>query len=391
MVRLPPRLRPLYPVVKKGVVATTRTVAPITAAVGHWLPTGAVGSLEEAAAPDGRCITVRDAADIPRPPHLGVPADLPPLEPAVADRAPRSAVAELPGGRVLGPHRAVITGDGRLVDEVSRYFVTRRPGEHPLYLNPFPGAPVHVPGRVAVLACRGDGNYYHFLIDALSRLSVLADAGLLEGIDRYLVPTRQRFQRELLDLVGIAPERRLDPADVPHLRADVLVVPSLPAAHEVNPPWVVEYLRARLLPAAGPEPRERVYVTRGPGANNRAVRNEAAVRELLAERGFSTVDPGALGVRDQIALFAGARTVVSAHGAALANLAFVPPGCAVVELFPAGGVLPDYWRLVSAIPGVRYRYLSAWPTGRPLTRQSAIVRDIDVNVPALATMLEELD
>lgn len=395
MVRLPPALRPLYPIIKKSVVATTRVAAPASARISligaGRVPGSAVGTLEEAAeASGGRFAAGRPAETIRRPAHLGRPARLAPLEPAIGDVAPRTGVAELPRGRVLGPHHAVITGDDRLVDEVSRYFVTTRPREHPIYLNPFPGAPTHVAGRVAVLACRGDANYYHFLVDAMSRLGVLEDAGLLDTVDRFYVPTAAPFQRELLDMLGVAPDRRIDAATVRHIRADVLLVPSLPALHEVNPPWVVNFLRRRLLrPRPGP-PSGRLYLSRGQGANNRIVRNEDEVVHFLLRRGFTVVDPGTLPVRRQIALFADARVVVAPHGAALTNLAFLPEGSGVVELFPAGGVLPDYWRLVSAVPEVQYRYLSTWPRGRPLTRQRAIVSDIDVDIDDLAALLDEV-
>ena len=69
----------------------------------------------------------------------------------------RLAVAELPGGRVLGPHRAVITGRGDLVHDVSWYFGTRHAREHPVFLNPFAGAPLHVAGRLGVLASAATG------------------------------------------------------------------------------------------------------------------------------------------------------------------------------------------------------------------------------------------
>ena len=88
-------------------------------------------------------------------------------------------------------------------------------------------------------------------------------------------------------------------------------------------------------------------------------------------------------VAEQIRTFANAEVIVATHGAALANLAFASPGASVIELFPAGCLLPDYWRLASGIAGVRYRYLTA--RGKPPRRGRAgtIVRDIEVDVPAL--------
>jgi capsular polysaccharide biosynthesis protein len=162
---------------------------------------------------------------------------------------------------------------------------------------------------------------------------------------------------------------------------------------EKNPPWMVEFLRSRLMKDATPPPanhRHPVYVLRTAGANNRAVRNQPAVLRRLERRGFEIIDPSMLTAAQQIETFSSASVVVSAHGAALANLVFASPGSAVVELFPAGGVLPDYWRLASSA-GLTYRYLSSWNrSGRPINRSKLIVKDIEVDIPALEHLLDEL-
>jgi capsular polysaccharide biosynthesis protein len=160
---------------------------------------------------------------------------------------------------------------------------------------------------------------------------------------------------------------------------------------EKNPPWAVAFLRDRLLSqvdTAGP--RRNVYVTRGPSANNRSIVNEPAVLELLARYDFDPVDPGTMSVADQIRTFATAHLIVAPHGAALANLIFAPPGAAVVELFPDGCLLPDFWRLASSVPGLRYRYVSSDRGTARQTRATTIVRDIEVDVPALGATLDAL-
>ena len=242
-----------------------------------------------------------------------------------------------------------------------------------------------------MLASRGDANYYHFLMDVLARIGVVAQATDVAPVDRWHVSARLRFQRELLDLFGIAAEQRVDADQHPHLRAETLVVPSQPAMIEKNPPWAVEFLRSRLLPSVGVVPAgQPIYVTRGSAANNRRVVNEHEVTALLRERGFACIDPDAMSVVDQIRAFAATPLVVGPHGAALANLVFASPGAAVVELFPAGCLLPDFGRLACGVPGLRYRYLSAAGGPRRPTRASTIVRDIHVNLAALTSTLDEL-
>lgn len=393
MVRLPAPVRPLFPYLKPAYVRATAAVAAVAQRVGTGLPTGAVETLPQAAATSGgRWWTARAPEVIARGAMLGSPAGLPLTDPGDGESVPAVRVALLPGGRVLGPHRAVITGGGDLVQEVSRYFGTSRPRQHPLFLSPAPPPPLEVPGRLGVLAARGDSNYYHFLIDVLPRLGVLDQAAGAPQPDRWYVPEALPFQGELLDRLGVKPDQRLDAASYPHVRAAELIVPGLPATSEKNPPWVVAWLRSRLLPGVDVSgPRSRIYVTRGASPHNRAVRNDAAVRELLASYGFVHVDPGALSVEEQIGTFARAELIVAAHGAALANLVFCSPATRVIELFPAGYLLPDYWRLASGVPGLEYRYLSAPGRSRPglRNRGAAIVADIDVDLPALRRLIEE--
>ena len=396
MVRLPPRLRPLFPYLKPAYVGATRALAPAMQGLSRrrngLLPTGSVATLEDAAASSGgRCTVARQPEVIQRGTITGRPAGLPLTDPGDGETVGRVAVAELPDGRVLGPHRAIITGKGDLVYEVSWYFGTKRPREHPVFLNPYPPPPARIGGRLGVLAQRGDGNYYHFLMDVLTKLGVLEQAPSVTAPDVWYVPAQTPFQRELLELFGIGADQRIDAGEQPHVQADCLVVPGPPAMTEKNPPWAVEFLRRRLLPHVDVSgPRRNVYITRGPSANNRSITNEPDVLDLLAQHDFEHVDPGSLSVVDQIRTFATADIIVAPHGAALANIIFASPGSTLVELFPAGCLLPDYWRLASSVPGMEYRYVSAFGGPRRPTRAGTIVRDIEVDIAALAATLADL-
>ena len=77
-----------------------------------------------------------------------------------------------------------------------------------------------MPGSVSVLTTRGSENYYHFLTDVLPRIELLRLAGV--DSDQYLVNRQTRFQRDLLDHVGITADRCLSTEKYPHLRADEL-------------------------------------------------------------------------------------------------------------------------------------------------------------------------
>jgi capsular polysaccharide biosynthesis protein len=335
---------------------------------------------------------------VARPEELvrrAVPDGEPPRHPAFAgeteDLIPRVAVAELPRGRVMKPHRVVVDSRGAMIEEFSSYWGTLNWRQHPMYWHPFPGRPEEVPGRLGVLAGRGDHSNYHFLLEILPRLALMDTPGVPKP-DRWYAPLQHSFQREILELAGFLPDAEMIDADlVPHVRAESLLVPGFPDNELRTPPWSVEFIRDRLRdPALELVPGRRIYVTRGRQRNNRTVRNEDEVREALGSRGFDVVDPGAMPVAEQIRTFAEAECIVAPHGAALANLAFVSPGSSVIELFPPDYVQTCYWKLAHCVPGLTYRYLvgdGAPPRDGLMNRVSS---DITVDVGTLSRMLDVL-
>src|ERR1700751_5815997 len=91
---------------------------------------------------EGRCGWGGPRSGSTPPPPPGDPPNHPTFVGQAKETVPRVAVAELPGGRVLGPHRAVIDGRGTLIDEFSPYFGISRWREHPIFWHPFPGEPL---------------------------------------------------------------------------------------------------------------------------------------------------------------------------------------------------------------------------------------------------------
>jgi capsular polysaccharide biosynthesis protein len=320
----------------------------------------------------------------------GVPAGHDAFAADLREVVPPVEVAELPSGRVLGPHHALIDGEDRLVQQLSFYFGTNRARQHPLFLRTNPQPPLHVPGRLGVLATRGDLNYYHFLMDVLPRLGVLEQTPQIEPPDRWYVPAGQGFQRELLDRLGVTEDRRIDATEHRHVQADCLVVPAPPAMTVINPPWAVGWLRGKLLDGSlSRKPASGIYITRGGTANNRQVTNESEVTQMLVERGFRAIDPGKMTAAEQIAAFAEATCIVGSHGAAFGSLIFASAGSTVIELFPAGAALPDFWKLASGVEGLRYRYLCGCGPVRGRSRARLLVRDITVDLAQLGAMVDQ--
>jgi Glycosyltransferase 61 len=396
--RVPAPLVPLWPRLKFAYTQATRAVSPFTRRLsrvgGGYLPRGAVETADESVATaGGRVWLARPEERVSR----AIPEGEPPRHPKfVGDTElgiPRVAVAQLPEGRVLGPHRVVIDRRDRLIEEFGGlYWGTKRWSEHQVFWHPFPGPPLEVDGVLGVLAGRGDLNYYHFLLDIFPRLAILEPHGMPTP-ERWYVPSSQRFQQEILELAGFLPRDGIVDADAfPHVRAEQLLVPGMPDRHKRIPPWSVGFIRDRLRPGnAELVPGPRIYITRGDRPHNRIVINEPEVVALLAKRGFEVVDPGAHPAAEQIRMFAEAEYIVSPHGAALTNLLFASPGAAVVEILAPNYVDVSYWKLADCVPGLTYRYLLGMGK-RPRTgrEEVAVMNDITVDIGALERTLDSL-
>lgn len=271
---------------------------------------------------------------------------------------PAQYTLEIDGGIVVGDYGAILTPGHRLDYETSEYFGIGSWREHPLFLRPRLPRLEDMKGTVAVLATRGGStNYYHFLLDVLPRLAVLE--ACLPGIapDALYLPTATRYQQQLLRLTGLDSANLVETRKHRAVRAETLLVPSLPNPDELAPAWLVAWLRDRLPAEATADKPRRIFVTRGNRPNTRRLETEAEVWPLLEAHGFTRIDPGTMSVRDQIDHFAAAEAIIGVHGAALTNLVFARPGVRVLELFAPAYLKHCFWSITQSIPGSEYRYL----------------------------------
>lgn len=401
MPRLPGVLEPAFPQLKRMHLGATRALGAggraISPALGErGLPTRATDSSRETARLEPEHARIHELA----PPEVLCPR--PPEDPGVAPWFfeqvtglvnPGRFVLTLDDGQAVGTAVANLTASGMLDFETSRYFGARTWTEHPLFLRPRLPSVTRVRGTVVSLATRGtSGNYYHFLLDALPRWALFREAFPDLAPDHLLVNRTTSFQRQLLALSGLDRWPVVEPRKRAAVRADHLVIPSLPTFEDVVPPWVVDWVRQTFPPRRRDDLPRRLYVTRGVRPNTRRVECEPELVELLQRRGFHVIDPGALPVQDQIDHFAAADVVVGGHGAGLTNLVFAKPGVRVLELFAPDYLNPGYWSILGSIPGARYRYLTGREASRPRDRKELKAVYADIALPArdVVEALEEL-
>jgi capsular polysaccharide biosynthesis protein len=260
--------------------------------------------------------------------------------------------------RVLGRNGYVVDSAGRILGDVPKvYRANYTPATHPLLGMVRPPTVTSLPGRSAALAVFSTGNYYHWMFEALPRVELLKQAGIdVATIDRFIVnDTNNQFVRPSLTALGI-PESKLRVTRDGHaFRCEELQVSSMPC--QTNPSlWVCEFLRQHFLPLAPAAlKRERLFVSRAPGARRR-ITNEDEVEALLVARGFRKVYLETCSLSEQVELFSHADVIVAAHGASMANLVFCAPHTKVVEIFNSEYVNPCYWGVAQQV-ALDYGYL----------------------------------
>jgi capsular polysaccharide biosynthesis protein len=178
----------------------------------------------------------------------------------------------------------------------------------------------------------GDDNYSHWLERNLIKLCLLEASPGRASLPLLINEDLRGYQRQYLEMLGIAPERLLKvPRDI-LISCRELDVPTVLRNHPQMRRGI-DWLRAKVGSWMNrPSPAgARIYVSRRDTPKRRLVNEEELFSELR-KLGFSRIVPGEMSVPEQITAFANASVIVGPHGAGLTNLIFAPPGSTIVEI-----------------------------------------------------------
>ncbi len=367
MTKLPRLLRPLQPWVGPVLRATSQYAGPLLKVLSkpfglRALPTSAIVSWGSGREQRSSWEVTGDAT-----PHHdeipavdGIPRGYPTLAPPRAIESTGPYLVRLTGGRVVGDYAAIVTSSNLLLQDLSPYFSVKRPSQHPIFRRAWLPTPEKIEGRVGIIHTRKADNYYHFMIDIVPRIAILAEAGLLGGLDAVLAASSTPYQREILSLTGVPVDRLIPPSRRTHLVADQLIVPCMPTDGKRIPGWACRAIGDLFPELRGPlspgERRSRIYISRGDSSRTRRVANEPELEPVLARWGIERVSLDHISVREQAKLFRQAELIVAPHGAALVNVAFCEPGTKILELFSPRYV--NYcFRIIAGLCGLDYSYV----------------------------------
>ncbi len=253
-----------------------------------------------------------------------------------------------------------------------------------------------------------DGNYFHWMLNWLSRIAILSMLRpdiLFDPSVAFLVDWRAKTSPfiEFLNALGLDDDRLIW---VDHSQ-DYLVKNAVLVSfgnQRVIAPAVVAALRdlfaplgAQLPVKARPRPR-RLWISRQQlGPNRRRIHNIDEVRPLLDAYGLEEVTLEGLPIAEQIALFQNAEFIASVHGAGLTNIIFSSHNCQVLALDSSlhvkFGAAVIYEALAKAC-GLDYRSVRVARAPRPegVERNLANMhnQDLIVSVDKLNAMLSAM-
>jgi hypothetical protein len=195
-------------------------------------------------------------------------------------------------------------------------------------------------------------NYFHWIIDAMLPLSLL-QPHLPDGTTLLLpgtlaqcraAPNGKFDHLEALDAFGFGALPRVE-VDAQICRVDDVYWADRCFIEQVS---AADLRAARdralaRLPAPAAAQR-RIFIRR---TTTRGIANADEIEAFATQQGFEIHAMEDLTVMEQIELFRHAAFVIGAHGAALANLIFCPPGAKVIELAPDGGYR-QFFALISS-------------------------------------------
>jgi capsular polysaccharide biosynthesis protein len=271
---------------------------------------------------------------------------------------PEVYLAEIPDAAVIGGLGAILTGDDTVLLDAA--FVAGA-ARHDLVQPAMPyadGGGVLIdasgvapePIETGILLQGPSGtNYYHWVVEHLSKLHVLELAGVPAGIP-LLVSASVLAVPQLAEALGAADSahRRVVPL-TPGIEYKVsrLIVPGslcwaasnlrdhlrLEVGDNLVAREAVQFLRSRLAIRTAPQSAgRRLYITRRARTSGVRLVNEEAVRGMFIDLGFEAVGTDTMTFDEQRAMFSQASIVAGESGAALTNMLFAPDSAVLVCL-----------------------------------------------------------
>jgi hypothetical protein len=236
-------------------------------------------------------------------------------------------------------------------------------------------------------------NYYHWLIDSLTRI---------EGIEYYQKQTGYKpliiidnnpysWQLESLKILGYSSDDYIQ-WDVTKAKVKKLIIPSFRRQGEWVSPSALHWLRQRILNNLPPNDTNNltyspfIYISRVKASGRRVI-NEDEVIDSLKPLGFASYSLEEMSFVEQVRLFSTAKMIIAPHGAGLTNIIFSPANTNLIE-FVTPWVSSSYL-VPAAILGFKHGCLEC---KQPKTQEMRQTRgDLIVDIKELQSLIHQMN
>ncbi|WP_218081023.1 glycosyltransferase family 61 protein [Anthocerotibacter panamensis] len=259
-----------------------------------------------------------------------------------------SYVALLKSGRYWGVNSACITtADDKIIWLLSPTNYTFKLNFHQAFSR-IKLPPVKSYNRVICLVTESiQNNYYHWMIDFVTRLWFLEKAGVDRRDSWYIINHRNLpFQLQTFQAAGISTDRIINPNRYTHIEGETLIAPAQASSFygQSHSKEALAYVRTLFLKDQSKVlPFRRLFISRD--KSSRRIVNEVELFNKLQTFGFEKFFLEDFTVQEQAALFQSAEMVVSFHGAGLTNIIFCDPGTVVLEIMSPDYIHAYFWIL----------------------------------------------
>lgn len=297
---------------------------------------------------------------------------------------PSPCVVRVPQLTVTADTFIALAPSGEIIQDVSLVDWSRQAATSPKFALNIAKRPVRTfSSRTALLG--GQRNYYHWLMNWLSRIFILEQAGVMGEIDTFIVNSNlARYQTELLALIPSLAGKEfvsIGADEVAELR-DSVIAPIF--TNPIHSPIYIKWLRDLILGESSPVDADRIYISRRDAPKNRRqIQNESEFSSLLKDNGFQEVVLSDYSVRQQAAIFAQASFIIAPHGAGLVNSIFISPGAQICEIQATKHYTKVFWSLGLLSKARRYDLLRC----ESVDAGPAYLQDLVVDLQAVRSLL----
>ena len=206
-------------------------------------------------------------------------------------------------------------------------------------------------------------NYFHWLFDLLPKIYICSKNYNLSKINYFYLSEPKNFQIQILNFFGIKKNQIISSKFYRHIEADQIIVVDHPwykkgyFFKEFNqiPKWIIWWLRNIFLNKKKKfNCGKKIFIDRSDSKfNHSQIINKNEVINFLKKKKFEIYKIAKMNFFKQVYLFYNANFIISAHGAALANLVFCKSNTKIIEIKPE--TQPgNYFKKISKINKLKY-------------------------------------